>query len=74
MMSGRKLTMYFMGAIIAIIAVYDVWVLIAFGGDATISRIVYGWSTVSPFGFLIGFAIGFLCGHLFWAQKVTGER
>lgn len=73
-MKGRKITVYFMVAIIAIIAVFDVWVLFTYGGDATISRIVYRWSEQPPFGFLIGFAVGFLFGHLMWPQKIKDEK
>ena len=73
-MSGRKITIYFMVGIIAVIAAFDVWVLLTYGGDATISRIVYRWSEHPPFGFLIGFAVGFLCGHLFFPQWIKDEK
>lgn len=73
-MTGRKITIYFMIATIAVIAAFDVWVLLAHGGDATISRVVFRWSEQTPFGFLIGFAVGFLCGHLFWPQRIKNEK
>lgn len=45
---------------------YDIFIVIHSGADATISWQVYTMAKSYP---VIGFAGGFLCGHLFWVQK-----
>ena len=63
----KKVTAIFIVLTIVIIAVYDVWVYIQAGGDATISRIVYNFSKDWP---IVNIIIGVLLGHFYWPQKV----
>ena len=70
---GRTYTKIFCAVAFARIVIYDVWVYLAFGGDATISRLTYELQvTYPPIGQLLLLSIGFLLGHLFWSQKIKG--
>lgn len=44
---------------------YDIWVILKYGVEATISRVIYNASRRVP---ALAFAFGFLCGHLFWTN------
>jgi hypothetical protein len=52
---------------VVLLIAYDVFVYIKSGGNATISTMVYTRSKKYPvIAFLVGFFLGFICGHLFW--------
>jgi len=75
MTTGKKITGIFMLAIVAIIAVFDIWVMNAYGGEATISGMTLDATRSNPtVAVLIGFSIGFLCGHLFWPQHLKNKN
>ncbi len=65
-MNVKTLTKIFIMAVIALIAVFDVYVWNEGGTEATISWTIFEWSHQYPaFTFLMGFAMG----HLFWQMK-----
>jgi len=69
MSKTKKLTIGFMILIGAVIAAYDIWVWLEPTPGDTISETVLGWSmSLHTIAFLIGSAVGFLMGHLFWPQ------
>lgn len=47
---GQKLTKYFCLIALIVIVVYDVWVMLAYGVDATISRIVINLRVIKIVG------------------------
>jgi len=52
-----------------VMGVYDVFLFVNFGRDATISRQILLWSRSYPEASLAAaFALGVLAGHLFWPQ------
>lgn len=60
-------------AIVAVsIAVYDVWAISKGGTEASISYVIYEWSSKLPmFTWFAGFVPGVLVGHLFWRIRDT---
>lgn len=72
-MTGRKITINFIIATIAIVAIFDIWIFMNYGGDSTISRVALGWTSSRPVLAITMFGIGFLCGHLFWPQRIHGK-
>lgn len=54
------------GSVILLVA-YDVVAVVLGGVEATISRVVLGWSIEYP---VVPFGVGIVCGHLFWPQRV----
>jgi len=65
-MAVKTLTKIFIFVVIAVIAVFDVYVWNVGGTEATISWTIFEWSHKFPvFTFLMGFAMG----HLFWQMK-----
>lgn len=50
--------------VVAIIC-WDTWVTVRGEPQHTITEIVYRWSSNMPG---LPFAVGFLCGHLFWRR------
>lgn len=66
-MNYKKITLIFIISVIVAIAIYDVWVIAAAGNnDASISAQLIEWSYNYP---LFPFAIGIVCGHIFWGKK-----
>lgn len=55
-------------ATVVALTCYDVFAILAWGVDSTISRVILSASFNSP---VIAFAAGFLCGHLFAPQRVN---
>ena len=51
---------------VAIVAVYDVWVISVGGNHASISQTMMEWSYNYP---LFPFIVGVVIGHLFWRMK-----
>lgn len=70
MSSGRVITAWFIVVIIFTAIFYDIYIGVTHGGDSTISWVT--WTTAKNYP-AIPFAIGFICGHLFWSQQ-TKER
>ena len=66
----KNLTGYIIVATILIIGAYDIYVLIQGGLEATISHVTLTAATSYP---IIPFAVGVICGHLFWPQKKGGD-
>lgn len=65
-MDGSAITAWFIVAVAVVAIAYDVWVCITHGSAATISWTTWKTSQQYP---VIPFAIGVLCGHLFWVQQ-----
>jgi hypothetical protein len=65
-MTPRQTTTVFIILWIAGAVAYDVAVAYLYGSQPTISRIVHDWAYGNP---VVAFALGVLCGHLFWSQK-----
>jgi len=64
-------TRIFIGVVIAAIIIFDVYVMVAGGSEATISHELIAWSYQYP---VLPFVIGFTMGHLFWRiSKVNGK-
>lgn len=63
---ARKLTFIFIGIVIVLIAVYDVFIIAQAGTEASISMVMIEWAYKYPaFTFLMGFTMG----HLFWRVR-----
>lgn len=70
MSKTKKLTIGFMILVGVVIAIYDIWVYSEPTPGDTISEVLLGWSmTFHTVALVIGLAIGFLLGHLFWPQR-----
>lgn len=67
-MNYVKYTQFFILFLVAGIAIWDVWVIIQGGTEASISNqlIVYAYKYPA-----MPFAVGFVCGHLFWKMPDT---
>lgn len=66
----KKVTFFVIPALIALILIYDVWVIIAGGSEASISALIIKSSYEMPFMvYCIGLFNGILVGHLFWRMK-----
>lgn len=59
----RNLTGYLLMASVFIIAIYDVFIIQKGGKEASISQVLIDYSYQYPIGV---FALGVVCGHLFW--------
>lgn len=64
----KKWTQIFVGGLIAVITIYDVFALIKGGTEASISYLLITWSYKYP---MLPFTMGVLCGHLFWRMRDT---
>lgn len=63
----QRLTGLFILAVILLIAAYDLWMLVHYGPDATISRVVRkAGAEWIGLPYLIAFGMGCLFGHLFF--------
>lgn len=60
------MTKIFISILIAVIAVYDVYIISTQGKAESISWVIIEWSHEYP---SIPFLLGFTCGHLFWRMK-----
>lgn len=67
----KNLTKNIMIAIVLLLIAYDVLAIVYGGVEATISHITLNYSKEYP---IIPFAVGVVCGHLFWSQKDKGEH
>jgi hypothetical protein len=62
----RTATVWILIAITIVLIVWDIWVAVEPTDGDTISEVVLGWARRTP---ALPFAVGFLCGHLFWPQS-----
>lgn len=65
-MNGQTITWWFVTALVLVGIVYDVWIYQTHGSASTISWTVWCAAKEYP---VIPFAMGILCGHLFWVQQ-----
>lgn len=70
-MKFDRLTFFVALAVLAVIICYDTWTLIARGYETTISSQLYTLAGNQP---IISFAIGVVCGHLFWPNRASREQ
>lgn len=63
-----KKTIWFITITLAIIAIYDVWVIFAYGNEESISAHILSMGAVVP---QIPLALGYIFGHLTWPFNVT---
>ncbi len=66
-MPPKQMTIWFIVAWTAVAVGYDVIVAYLYGSQPTISRVDHDWAYGNP---VIAFALGVLCGHFFWSQKL----
>lgn len=67
-MNWKKITPFFVIAILVVIFIYDAVAIAQGGTEASVSYRIIMWSYDFPaFTFLIGFAMG----HLFWRMRDT---
>ena len=62
----KKLTSLFIGLIIVMIAIYDVFAIMKGGTEESISYVIILWSYEYP---AFTFCMGFTMGHLFWRVR-----
>lgn len=66
----KKVTFFVIPALIVLILIYDVWVIIQGGPEASISALLIKSAYEMPFMvYCIGLFNGILVGHLFWRMK-----
>ena len=70
-MNWRKATKLLIVLAVVLIIAYDVFAYASGGVEATISRVVLGWSRSNP---IIPFGVGVIAGHLFWAQDTSKDK
>lgn len=61
----RRVTKHALIALVAVVVVYDVYVILVGGPEASISRVTRDWAMhwqAVPFG------VGIVTGHLFWPE------
>lgn len=68
MSKWMKITKYFVGILLVVIAVFDGWIMSKGGTEASISHYIITASYKYP---VMTFLFGFLCGHLFWRMRYT---
>jgi hypothetical protein len=69
-MNWRAITRVLLPILALLVIAYDVVAYLRGGVQATISRVVLGWSAAAP---LLPFGVGVLCGHLFWPQPLPSD-
>jgi hypothetical protein len=69
-MKWQNMTMIFSFLLIAIIAIYDIWIMAKGGTESSISHMIIVASYKYP---LVPFMFGIVCGHLFWRMRYTAE-
>lgn len=63
-----QITKVFCAILLIAVIVYDVWAMAKGGTDGSISHTIIVWSYNYP---IMTFAMGVLCGHLFWRVRGT---
>ena len=66
-MTPKQVTVWFIIVWVAVAVLYDIAVAYLYGGQPTISRIIHDWAYGNP---VVAFALGVLCGHFFWSQRI----
>lgn len=61
-MKPKTMTVIFIGLMVIITILYDLFVYFAFGNDSTISVVLNQWAFAHP---AMNFFVGFVCGGLF---------
>jgi len=70
----RIVTFYIIPLLVILILIYDFVAIYNGGSEASISSLVISFSYKMPmFTFLIGFGLGFVCGHLFWRMRTNND-
>ncbi len=64
-MPERRIALYWIGGVLAVGSLLDIWLYYALGNPATISQVVL-W--LSRGCFLVPMAFGWICGHFFWPR------
>lgn len=67
-MNFKKITVWLVLGIIALIAIYDLIAISNDGTEASISHLLIVWSHRYP---TTVFCFGFVMGHLFWPITIT---
>lgn len=62
----RNITRIFLLTVVVLAVGYDIYAVKTGGTEASISWVVASWVYDVP---AAAFAIGFVCGHLFWQMK-----
>jgi uncharacterized membrane protein YuzA (DUF378 family) len=68
-MDWRRITRWLLVGVTAALIVWDIVAVVFGGGSATISDVVLDTAKVYP---ILPFALGVVCGHLFWPQERDG--
>jgi hypothetical protein len=69
-MGKRKLTYYFLGILVCVIAFFDVYVIMEGGKESSISHVLIELTYEYP---SISFLLGFVCGHIVWRMRSTEQ-
>ena len=64
-------TLWVITFVTAFLIVYDVWTIVRFGYETTISAVLYDF--VGRFS-IVGVAIGVVIGHLWWPNEHACKR
>ena len=67
-MTDRRKTIAILIVFVLVLIAWDVYVFLTPGDGDTISEITLGFAMRHP---VLPFALGVLCGHLLWPQRVT---
>jgi hypothetical protein len=63
----KQMTVWFIIAWVSVAIIYDIAIAYFYGSGPTISRVIHDWAYGNP---VVAFALGVLCGHFFWSQKL----
>jgi hypothetical protein len=74
MNKGAKITRFFIVFLIIGVLLYDLWVFVNYGNEATISRQILDFSYAKTGSVMLAFFFGLLCGHLFIPQHVEVDK
>jgi hypothetical protein len=65
-MTPKEITVWFIVIWIAVAILYDICIIYFYGTQPSISWTIHQWAVDNP---AVAFALGVLCGHLFWSQR-----
>ena len=63
-----KITKIFIAVMIVLIAAYDVYTIVLYGTETSVSHVMITWAYEYP---VFPFVMGFVMGHLFWRMGQT---
>ena len=69
-MNWKKWTAIFVLSVVVLIIIYDIIAIMGGGTEASISHMLLIWSYKYP---AFTFAMGFVCGHIFWRTLDTKD-